>query len=342
MMKALIKTEDDIGLTLTNGVAEPEIGPNDVLVKIEKTAICGTDLHIYFWDEWAQKTIKRPTIIGHEFYGKIVSIGSNVEGLKIGMRVSGEGHLVCGQCRNCRAGREHFCRNTIGIGVNINGAFANYMAIPAHNIIAIPDDIADNVAAILDPLGNAMHTALTFDMIGEDVLITGAGPIGLMSVLIARKIGARKIVVSDPIEKRRNYAAEFGADFTIDSKKPPHHYFKNMGMIEGFDVGLEMSGHPKAINDMIASMNHGGNIALLGLLPDASEVNWNDVIFHSLTLKGIYGREMFETWYKMIALLQSGLNMDKIITHVMPYQEYKEGFNLLKQGDAIKVVLDWT
>lgn len=341
-MKALMKTEDAVGLTLCDDVAIPVIDSNEVLVKVEKTGICGTDLHIYFWDNWAQKTIKRPMIVGHEFSGKIVEIGSNVKNLEIGMRVSGEGHLICGTCRNCRAGKEHYCRNTSGVGVNSNGAFANYMKIPAHNIIPLPDDISDNVGAILDPLGNAMHTALAFDLIGEDVLITGAGPIGLMSVLIARKIGARKIIVSDPNERRQKTALEFGADYAIGTDHPPHHYFQEIGMYEGFDVGLEMSGHAGALTNMIASMNNGGKIALLGLIPDGARVNWNDVIFNALTIKGIYGREMFETWYKMLALLQSGLDMRKVITHVMPYQEYQEGFELLKRGDAIKIVLDWT
>lgn len=341
-MQALVKTKDDVGLTLIDNVPEPTAKPHEVLVKIEKTAICGTDLHIYYWDDWAKNTIKIPTVVGHEFYGKIVDVGKDVKHLKTGMRVSGEGHLICGLCRNCRAGKEHYCRNTLGIGVNTNGAFAEYMSIPAHNIINIPDDVEDNVAAILDPLGNAVHTTLMYDLVGEDVLITGAGPIGLMSLLIAKKVGAKKVVVSDPVEKRRHYAATFGADFTLDSQEILHHHFDDFGIKEGFDIGLEMSGHPDAINAMIASMNHGGKIALLGLLPNGGKVDWNDIIFHSLTLKGIYGRQMFDTWYKMIALLQSGLDMNNIITHTMPYQEYHEGFELLKNGNAIKVILDWT
>ncbi|MEJ2768783.1 L-threonine 3-dehydrogenase [Mycetohabitans sp. B46] len=341
-MRALAKLEAGPGLTLTR-VKKPEIGHNDVLIRIGKTAICGTDLHIWKWDEWASKTIPVPMHVGHEYVGEIVAIGQEVRGFKVGDRVSGEGHITCGFCRNCRAGRRHLCRNTIGVGVNRAGAFADYLAIPAFNAFKIPDDIDDELAAIFDPFGNAVHTALTFKLVGEDVLITGAGPIGAMAAAIARHVGARHIVITDVNEYRLELAMKMGASRAVNvSRESLTQVMRELGMTEGFDVGLEMSGAPSAFESMLEHMNHGGKIALLGIPPARTAVDWNHVIFKGLEIKGIYGREMFETWYKMVAMLQSGLDLSPIITHRFPVEEYRSGFDAMLSGRSGKVILDWT
>jgi threonine 3-dehydrogenase len=340
-MKSLSKLKPEVGIWLSE-VEKPTIGPNDVLIKIKKTAICGTDLHIYNWDAWAQRTIPVPMTIGHEFVGTIAEVGSEVAGFQIGDRVSGEGHITCGHCRNCRAGRRHLCRNTIGIGVNRPGCFAEYLALPATNAFHVPDGISDDVAAFLDPLGNATHTALSFDLVGEDVLITGAGPIGIMAVAIARHAGARHIVITDINDYRLSLAAKMGATRAVNIQHTSlHDAMHELNMQEGFDVGLEMSGQAAAFNDMLRLMNHGGHIALLGLLPNGAGINWDQVIFKGLILKGIYGREMFETWYKMTSMLQSGLNITPVLTHHFPVENFQLGFDVLNSGAAGKVVLDW-
>ena len=341
-MKALVKAKAEPGIWMQE-VPVPEIGPNDVLIKIRKTAICGTDVHIFKWDDWSQKTIPVPMTIGHEFVGDIVEVGEEVEDFKAGDRVSGEGHIVCGHCRNCRAGREHLCRKTVGVGVNRSGAFAEYLSIPAHNAYKLPDDLPDEIAAILDPFGNAAHTALSFDLVGEDVLITGAGPIGIMAGAIAKKIGARHIVITDVNPYRLKLARDLGLQHAVDAGKTElGAVMQELDMREGFDVGLEMSGNGRALNDMVKVMNHGGKVALLGLLPDGAPLDWGQVIFKSLTLKGIYGREMFETWYKMIALIQEGLDLSPILTHRYPLAQFQEGFEVMASGQSGKVVLDWT
>ncbi|MCG1054965.1 L-threonine 3-dehydrogenase [Mycetohabitans sp. B5] len=341
-MRALAKLEPGPGLTLTR-VKKPEIGHNDVLIRIGKTAICGTDLHIWKWDEWASKTIPTPMHVGHEYVGEIVDVGQEVRGFKVGDRVSGEGHITCGFCRNCRAGRRHLCRNTIGVGVNRAGAFADYLAIPAFNAFKIPDDIDDELAAIFDPFGNAVHTALSFNLVGEDVLITGAGPIGAMAAAIARHVGARNIVITDVNEYRLELAKKMGASRTVNvSSESLTQVMHELGMTEGFDVGLEMSGAPSAFTSMLEHMNHGGKIALLGIPPARTAIDWNHVIFKGLEIKGIYGREMFETWYKMVAMLQSGLDLSPIITHRFPVEAYRSGFDAMLSGCSGKVILDWT
>ena len=340
-MKALVKAEAGRGLTLRQ-VPVPEIGPNDLLVKIRKTAICGTDLHIYNWDVWAQRTIKPPMTAGHEFYGTVEQIGSAVEGFTLGDRVSGEGHITCGHCRNCRAGRRHLCRNTIGIGVNRDGAFAEYLKIPAGNAFKIPDNISDELASIFDPYGNAVHTALSFDLTGEDVLITGAGPIGIMAVAIAKHVGARHVVITDVNELRLAHAKQMGATRTVLAQKESlSEVMSSLGMTEGFDVGLEMSGHAGAFQGMLQAMNHGGRIAILGIFPGEVAIDWSQVIFKGLVLKGIYGREMYDTWYKMASMLQSGLDIRSVITHRLPIADFEQGFAALNAGEAVKVVLDW-
>ena len=340
-MKSLIKSKREPGIWMED-VPMPEYGVNDVLVKVGKTAICGTDIHIYSWDDWAQATIPVPMTVGHEFFGEIVEIGSEVRGLKVGQRVSGEGHLTCGLCRNCRAGRRHLCRNTEGVGVNRPGCFAEYLAIPATNIMVLPDNITAEQASILDPLGNATHCALSFDVVGEDVLITGAGPIGIMAVAILRHIGARHIVITDVNDYRLDLARQMGASLAINVKDQSlQDAMDHLNMVEGFDVGLEMSGNPLALNDMVKSMNHGGKVAILGIPPQKTTIDWNQVIFKGLTLKGIYGREMFETWYKMISMLQSGLDVSKVITHRYPVAEYKKAFEIMSSGQSGKVILDW-
>ena len=340
-MKALVKKEAAPGIWLEE-LPQPQIGPNDVLIQIAKTAICGTDMHIFNWDEWARKTIPVPMAVGHEYCGRVVEVGSEVRGLRVGDRVSGEGHITCGHCRNCRAGRRHLCRNAIGVGVNRPGAFAEYLAIPADNAFKLPDSISDDIAAILDPFGNATHTALAFNMVGEDVLITGAGPIGIMAVAIARFVGARHVVITDVNDFRLDLAKQMGATRAVNVQRETiDQIMSALGMQEGFDVGLEMSGHITAFRDLLRTMHHGGSVALLGIPPQEAAIDWTQVIFKGLTLKGIYGREMFETWYKMASLLQSGLKLQPLITHHLPIQDYREAFAIMDSGRAGKVILDW-
>ncbi len=341
-MRALVKAKAEPGIWLED-IPTPQLGPNDVLIRVHKTSICGTDLHIEAWDEWAAATIPVPMAVGHEYVGVVAEVGSEVEGLSIGQRVSGEGHIVCGRCRNCQAGRRHLCINTIGVGVNRPGAFAEFVAIPGSNVQPIPDDIPDDVAAILDPLGNAVHTALHFDLVGEDVLITGAGPIGMMAVAIARHVGARYIVVTDVNEYRLRLAEQMGADRELNPTRDSlSDTMADLGMKEGFDVGLEMSGQPSALHDMITHMDNGGGIALLGIPPRQAPIDWNDIVFKGLTLQGIYGRRMFETWYKMLAMLETGLDVRPVITHHLPASAYEEAFAIMRSGECGKVILDWT
>jgi threonine 3-dehydrogenase len=340
-LKALVKKEAAPGIWLDD-VPEPKVGPNDVLIEIAKTAICGTDMHIYNWDAWAQKTIPVPMAVGHEYSGRIVEIGSEVRGLGIGDRVSGEGHITCGYCRNCRAGRRHLCINTVGVGVNRPGAFAEYLSIPAINTFKLSDSISDDIASILDPFGNATHTALAFNMVGEDVLITGAGPIGIMATAIARFVGARHVVITDVNDYRLELARKMGATRAINVQRESlDDTMKELGMQEGFDVGLEMSGNAAAFREMLRTMHHGGSIAILGIPPGDTAIDWNQVIFKGLTLKGIYGREMFETWYKMASLLQSGLKLEPIVTHHFGVREFQKGFETMGSGKSGKVILDW-
>ena len=340
-MRTLAKTKREPGIWMVDA-PKPPLGPNDVMIRIRKTAICGTDMHIYHWDDWSQKTIPVPMTVGHEYVGTVEAIGDEVRGLAIGQRVSGEGHIVCGHCRNCRAGRRHLCRNTQGVGVNRPGAFADYLVIPAENAFPIPDDIPDDIAAILDPFGNAAHTALSFDLVGEDVLITGAGPIGVMAAAIARHVGARHIVVTDVNDYRLSLARQMGASRAVNvSKESLDTVMKDLGMVEGFDVGLEMSGVPSAFRQMLEVMNHGGKVAMLGIPPAEAAVDWTKVIFKGLVIKGIYGREMYETWYKMIAMLQSGLDLSPMITHRFDVKEYLKGFETMGSGRSGKVVLSW-
>ena len=341
MMKALVKAKTEPGIWLGE-VPVPEIGVNDVLIKIYRTAICGTDVHIYDWNEWAKKTIPVPMHIGHEFVGKVEEIGANVHDFKPGDIVSGEGHLVCGHCRNCLAGRRHLCMNTSGVGVNRAGAFAEYLSIPVTNVWYCDPDIPMDILSCFDPLGNATHTALSFDLLGEDILITGAGPIGCMAVAIARHAGARHIVVTDVNPYRLALAKKMGATLAVDvSRDTIEGAQEKLGMKEGFDVGLEMSGNPGALNSMLTNMCHGGKIALLGILPSDAGINWETVIFNGLTIKGIYGREMYETWYKMTAMIQSGLDISAIITHHFHYTEYIKAFETMKSGQSGKVILNW-
>ena len=340
-MKALVKAKPEPGIWMEQ-VAEPAVGHNDVLVKIRKTAICGTDVHIYNWDDWSQRTIPVPMTVGHEFVGTVADFGMEVAGFEVGQRVSGEGHVTCGHCRNCRAGRRHLCRNTMGVGVNRPGCFAEYLAIPAVNAFPLADDIGDDIAAILDPLGNATHTALSFDLVGEDVLITGAGPIGIMAAAICRHVGARFVVVTDVNDYRLGLAARMGASRVINvAHETIGEAMGDLGMVEGFDVGLEMSGNPQAFRDMLRTMNHGGRVAILGIPPGEAAIDWTQVVFKGLTLKGIYGREMFETWYKMSTMLQSGLDITPILTHHLPIDEFQRGFDIMRSGDSGKVILDW-
>ena len=341
-MKALAKTKKEPGLWMIDA-EKPQCGPNDVLIRIKKTAICGTDVHIYKWDEWSQKTIPVPMITGHEFVGVIDEVGSHVQGYKIGDRVSGEGHITCGYCRNCRAGRRHLCHNTIGVGVNRQGAFAEYLCIPASNAFPIPDDISDDLASIFDPFGNAVHTALSFDCVGEDVLITGAGPIGIMAVAICRHIGARHVVITDVNEHRLQLAQKMDSKVrTVNvAQENLDDVMQELNMAEGFDIGLEMSGNNQAFSDMLRVMNHGGRIANLGIFPKSMAIDWDLVIFKGLTLKGIYGREMFETWYKMKTMLQSGLDISPVITHHFHVDEFEKGFETMISGQSGKVILNW-
>ena len=340
-MKALAKLKSEPGIWLTD-VPEPEVGPNDLLIKIRKTAICGTDMHIYNWDSWSQKTIPVPMVVGHEYVGEVVGMGSEVKGFATGDRVSGEGHITCGHCRNCRAGRRHLCRNTEGVGVNRAGAFAEYLVIPAFNAFKIPDNISDDLASIFDPFGNAVHTTLAFDLVGEDVLITGAGPIGIMAAAVAKHVGARHVVITDINPYRLALAEQMGATRAVNvAQTNVQDIMSELGMTEGFDIGLEMSGVPQAFTSMLDTMNHGGKIAMLGIPPDSVAIDWDQVIFKGLTIKGIYGREMFETWYKMASLIQSGLDLSSIITHQMPVDDYLVGFATMQSGQSGKVILDW-
>jgi len=341
-MKAIVKKKAEPGLWLDE-VPVPEIGINDVLIKIMKTAICGTDVHIYNWDAWAQKTIPVPMPVGHEFVGKVERVGSNVTDFHPGDIVSGEGHIVCGRCRNCLAGRRHLCMNTSGVGVNRQGAYAEYLSIPVTNVWYCDRKIPPDILSIFDPLGNAVHTALSFDVLGEDVLITGAGPIGIMAVAIAKHAGARYVVITDVNPYRLELARKMGATLAVDIRSESiRDAQKTLGMKEGFDVGLEMSGNASALRDMLANMCHGGKIALLGILPPDTAIDWSTVIFNGLFIKGIYGREMYETWYKMTAMLQSGLDVSQVITHRFHYTEFEEAFLVMRSGNSGKVILDWT
>lgn len=340
-MKALVKVKSERGLWLQD-VPEPKISINDVLIKIHKTGICGTDLHIYRWDEWSQKTVPVPLTIGHEFVGEIVEIGSNVKDFHVGDIVSGEGHVVCGRCRNCLAGRRHLCPDTKGIGVNRNGAFAEYLSLPMTNVWLHHKGIDEDVASIFDPFGNAVHTALSFPVLGEDVLVTGAGPIGIMAAAVAKHAGARFVVITDVNEHRLELAKKLGVDVALNTQKSSiKDLQKKLGMTEGFDVGLEMSGNAHAFQDMLDNMCHGGKIAMLGIPAGPTPMDWNKVIFNMLTIKGIYGREMYETWYKMSVMLQSGLNIEPIITHRFHYTEFEKGFEAMESGMSGKVVLFW-
>jgi len=341
-MRALVKSRPEPGIWMVKDAPAPEVGVHDVMIRIRKTAICGTDVHIYNWDEWSRRTIPVPMVVGHEYFGLVERVGAEVEAFRPGDRVSGEGHVTCGFCRNCRAGRRHLCRHAIGVGVNRPGAFADLLVIPADNVYRIPDDIDDDIAAIFDPYGNATHTALSFDLVGEDVLITGAGPIGIMAAAIARHVGARHIVITDVNDYRLGLARRMGATRALNVQRENlRGVMTELGMTEGFDVGLEMSGVPQAFGDMLEHMNHGGKIALLGIPPAEMAIDWNQVIFKGLEIRGIYGREMFETWYKMVAMLQSGLDLSPIITHHYAAEQYEDAFATLLSGQSGKVILDW-
>ncbi len=340
-MRAIAKLRAGPGLEMIEAPV-PVPGPNDVVIKIKKTSICGTDVHIFNWDEWAAKTIKPPMIIGHEYVGTVVEVGANVTDFKPGQLVTGEGHLICGTCRNCLAGRRHLCNATKGVGVNRDGAFADYLCIPHTNVWPADPKIPTDVISCFDPLGNAVHTALQFDLLGEDVLITGAGPIGCMAVAVARQAGARYVVVTDLNPDRLAMAKTLGADRVVNVKEEKlADVQRDLGMREGFDVGLEMSGSPAALNDMIANMCHGGKIAILGIPPSNFPIDWNKVIFNMLTLKGIYGREMYETWYKMTAMVQSGMDISPVITHRFPVARWQEAFELMASGKSGKIILNW-
>ena len=340
-MKALVKQNRERGLTLKD-VPEPEIGINDVLIKVDRTGICGTDVHIYKWDAWAQATIPVPMVVGHEFVGEIVEIGSNVSDFKTGDIVSGEGHVVCGRCRNCMAGRRHLCADTKGIGVNRPGAFAEYLSLPMTNVWLHDPSIDRDVASIFDPFGNAVHTALSFPVLGEDVLITGAGPIGCMAAAVAKHAGARYIVVTDVNPWRLDLAKQMGATRVVDVRTESIQEVQMaLGMTEGFDVGLEMSGSPAAFRQMVHEMCHGGKIAMLGIPTEEMAIDWNEVVFNMLTIKGIYGREMYETWYKMTVLIQGGLDLTPAITHRFHYTEFEQGFDVMLSGKSGKVILNW-
>jgi len=341
-MKALVKSRAEPGIWMED-IAIPTIGPNDVLIRMRKTAICGTDMHIWHWDDWAKRTIPVPMAVGHEYCGEIVEVGSEVRGLAVGDRVSGEGHITCGYCRNCRAGRRHLCRNTVGVGVNRPGCFAEYLSLPAANVFKLSPAISDDIASFFDAFGNATHTALSFSLVGEDVLITGAGPIGVMAVAIARHVGARHIVITDVNPYRLDLARRMGATRAIDVRTESlEKTMQELGMEEGFDIGMEMSGVPAAFRDMLSTMHHGGSVALLGIMPKDTGIDWDQVIFKGLVMKGVYGREMFETWYKMSSMLQSGLDISPIITHRFAIDDYRAGFETMASGQSGKVILDWT
>lgn len=340
-MKALVKKEAQPGLWMMD-VPEPEVGVNDVLIKVDRTGICGTDLHIYNWEAWSQKTIRTPLVIGHEFVGEVVSVGANVADFKPGHVVSGEGHVVCGRCRNCLAGRRHLCPHTRGLGVNIPGAFAEYVALPMTNVWTLHPSVPLDIAAIFDPFGNAAHAALQFKVLGEDVLITGAGPIGIMSAAIARHAGARYVVITDVNPWRLELAGKVGVTRTVNVREQSiRDVQKDLGMAEGFDVGLEMSGNASAFRELLTNMCHGGRIAMLGIPGEAIAIDWNTVIFNMLTIKGIYGREMYETWYMMEVMLQSGLDISPVITHRFSYAEFEKAFEVMNSGQSGKVILDW-
>lgn len=338
-MKAVAKTTSAPGVSLVE-VAVPQIGPGDLLIRIEKVAICGTDVHIYDWNSWAQRTIHPPQILGHEFVGHVVEIGEGVSGFTLGERVSGEGHIVCGVCRSCRAGRRHLCTNTIGVGVNRDGCFAEYLSLPASNAWHVADSVPSQIAAVFDPFGNATHATLSFDLVGEDVLITGAGPIGIMAVAIAKHVGARNVVITDVNDYRLDLALRMGATRAANVNRDTiANVMKDLGMI-GFDIGLEMSGNGQAFETMLESMHNGGRIALLGIAPGPVSIDWDEVVFRGLTIKGIYGREIWETWYKMQTMLQSGLDIAPVITHELPFDEYEAGFAAMSSGQSGKVILD--
>jgi threonine 3-dehydrogenase len=340
-MQALVKARSAPGLELRE-VPMPTVGPDDVLIAVHRMSICGTDLHIYDWNEWAAATISPPLIIGHEFMGVVADVGDHVTDIVVGDRVTAEGHVTCGRCRNCRAGRRHLCRDSVGIGIQRDGAFAEFIAVPAFNVYPIPTHIDDDTAAVLDPLGNAVHTTLSFDLVGEDVLITGAGPIGLMAIPVAQRTGARHVVISDVNETRLALAREMGATRAVNvAEESISDVMGDLGMQEGFDVGLEMSGAPAGLQSMIDMMNHGGRIALLGLVPDGTPITWNDVIFKALTLQGIYGRKMFDTWYKASALLEDGLDLSPLLSDRYPITDHEAAFDTLRRGDAAKIILTW-
>jgi len=340
-MKALVKSRAEPGLWLED-VPEPRIGINDVLIRVHRTGICGTDVHIYKWDPWAAKTIRVPLVIGHEFVGEIVEVGSNVTDFQAGQIVSGEGHVVCGRCRNCLAGRRHLCADTKGVGVDRAGAFAELLALPMSNVWVHPDDIDQDVAAIFDPFGNAVHTALSFPVLGEDVLVTGAGPIGIMAAAVARHAAARYVVITDVNPYRLQLARKMGVTRAVNPREQSlKDVQKELGMLEGFDVGMEMSGNAQAFRDMLDNMAHGGRIAMLGIPDKEMAIDWNTVIFHMLTIKGIYGREMYETWYKMNVMLESGLDIKPVITHHFSYRDFLKGFEVMMTGNSGRVVLDW-
>lgn len=342
MMDALVKTEAAKGLTLTQ-VPVPTPGAGEVLIKIHKTAICGTDVHIYNWDAWSQQRIVTPRVIGHEYVGEIAALGEGVVDYKVGQIVSGEGHIVCHHCRNCRAGNSHWCKETKGVGVERDGAFAEYICIPETNVIPIPDGMDEDVVSFFDAYGNATHTAVMFDLVGEDVLITGAGPIGIMAVGIARHSGARRIVITDVNQYRLDLAKKMGADAAVNlSQDTVEEAMKHLGIIEGFDVGMEMSGNGTALNQLLKLMRNGGKVSLLGIAGPGTVIDWNDVIFKGLTLQGIYGRKMFETWYKMMAMVEAGLDLTPVITHRFHYTDFEKGFEAMNSGKSGKVVLDWT
>jgi threonine 3-dehydrogenase len=340
-MRALVKRQAGKGIWMEQ-VPVPAPGPNEVLIRVEKAAICGTDLHIYLWDEWSQRTIQPGLVIGHEFVGHVAALGPGVAGYEVGQRVSAEGHIVCGHCRNCRGGRQHLCPNTVGIGVHRDGAFAEYVVMPATNLWPIPDAIPSELAAFFDPYGNAAHCALEFDVVGEDVLITGAGPIGIIAAGICRHIGARHVVVTDLNDYRLGMAMEMGATRTVNvGRESIADAMRELG-IDGFDVGLEMSGNARAFNDMLGAMYHGGKVALLGILPKGAGIDWDRIIFKGLTVQGIYGRRMYETWYKMTQLVLAGFPLHKVLTHRLPADEFQQGFELMESGESGKVVLDWS
>jgi threonine 3-dehydrogenase len=339
-VKALVKAKPERGLWMED-VEVPRPVDRDVLIRVTKASICGTDLHIYEWDSWAQETIPVPMVIGHEFTGEIVRLGPEAHGLEVGQRVSVEGHVTCGHCRNCRAGRRHFCHNHVGVGVTRQGAFAEYVAVPAENVFPLPNHVSDDIASVLDPLGNATHTSLAFDLVGEDVLVTGAGPIGLMAAAIARHIGARFVVITDVNPYRLELAKGFGVDRVVDVRSTSlDEVMSDLGMTEGFDVGMEMSGNERAFNQMLEAMNHGGKVAVLGIPPGDVMVEMNEVIFKGLTIKGIYGRRIFETWYKSAAMLQSGLDISSVVTHRFDFDDYERAFEAISSGECGKVVLD--